>query len=57
MDAMTAPLPVINIEPVGEARLTPLGDPQAASCEGDFCAIPEHHTQAVVNRRLDDDAV
>ena len=49
MDAMTAPLPVIKLEP--------LGDPDAASCEGDFCAIPEHHTQAIVNRRLDEDAV
>lgn len=49
MDAMTAPLPVI--------KLTPLGDAGAASCEGDFCAIPEHHTQAVVNRKLDEDAV
>lgn len=38
-------------------RLEPLGDPSAAVCEGDFCEIPEHHTQAVVNRRLDDDAV
>ena len=37
--------------------LQSLGDPNAASCEGDLCAIPEHHTQAVVNRRLDDDAV
>lgn len=49
MDAMTAPLPVIKLEP--------LGDPAAAACDGDFCAIPEHHTQAIVNRRIDDDAV
>lgn len=48
-DALTAPIPLV----------TPLGlivEP-AESCEGDFCAIPEHHTQAVVNRKLDDDAV
>ncbi len=60
MDAMTAPLPVINVEPEDEVRLiglTPLGDPDAAACDGDFCAIPAHHTQVVVNRRLDDDAV
>ncbi len=49
MDAMTAPLPVIKLEA--------LGDPGAAVCEGDFCAIPDHHTQAVVNRLLDDDDV
>ena len=34
-----------------------LGEPSAASCDGDFCEIPDHHTQAVVNRKLDDDAV
>jgi hypothetical protein len=34
-----------------------VGDPQAAACEGDFCAIPEHHEQAVVNRALDSDLV
>lgn len=28
-----------------------------AACEGDFCAIPDHHEQAVVNRRLDSDEV
>lgn len=28
-----------------------------AVCEGDFCEIPDHHEQAVVNRRLDEDAV
>jgi hypothetical protein len=49
MDARTAPLPVISLEV--------LGDPAAAVCDGDFCAIPDHHTQAVVNRKLDDDAV
>jgi len=49
MDAMTAPLPII--------ALTPLGDASAAACDGDFCVIPEHHTQAAVNRKLDDDAV
>jgi hypothetical protein len=38
-------------------QLIVLGDPAAAACEGDFCVIPDHHEQAVVNRRLDDDAV
>lgn len=49
MDATTKPLPVIGLQP--------LGDQAAASCAGDFCIVPEHHTQAIVNRRLDDDAV
>ncbi|MCU1524855.1 MAG: hypothetical protein JWO18_1749 [Microbacteriaceae bacterium] len=43
-DAMTMPLQII-------------GDPNAAVCDGDFCEIPDHHEQAVVNRRLDEDAV
>ncbi|MBC7632899.1 MULTISPECIES: hypothetical protein [Actinomycetes] len=37
--------------------LTLVGDPTAAACEGDSCAIPDHHEQAVVNRRLDEDLV
>jgi hypothetical protein len=34
-----------------------VGSPDAAACEGDFCEIPEHHTQAQVNRQLDADLV
>lgn len=49
MEATTLPLPIIKLEQ--------LGDPTAAACEGDFCAIPEHHQQAVVNRKLDENAV
>jgi hypothetical protein len=30
-----------------------LGDANAAACEGDFCEIPAHHEQAIVNRRID----
>jgi hypothetical protein len=37
--------------------LTRVGDPTGAACQGDFCAIPDHHEQAVVNRRLDEDLV
>lgn len=48
-EALTAPQPIIG--------LTVLGDPSAAACEGDFCEIPDHHTQAIVNRKLDEDAV
>lgn len=39
------------------AQLEMIGDLDAAACDGDFCELPEHHSQAVVNRRLDDDAV
>ena len=49
-EAMTVQLPIVQ-------PLQALGDPNAAACDGDFCEIPEHHTQAVVNRKLDDDAV
>ena len=34
-----------------------VGDTDAAACEGDFCAMPEHHDQVVVNRALDSDRV
>jgi hypothetical protein len=37
--------------------LTLLGDPSAAACDGDFCEIPDHHEQAIVNARLDDDRI
>ena len=37
--------------------LTLLGDSTAAVCEGDFCEIPDHHEQAIVNRRLDEDRI
>ena len=42
------------------APKTPLlivGDPSAAACEGDFCAVPGQTEQALVNRRLDADLV
>lgn len=49
---------------VVEADVTPVAAPAlqllggiGAVCEGDFCEIPDHHEQAVVNRRLDEDAV
>ena len=45
----TAPVPIV--------ALKNLGVPVADSCDGDFCVIPDHHEQAVMNRRLDDDAV
>jgi hypothetical protein len=51
---LAAPLAAPLSSPV---KLTPLGDADAAVCEGDFCELPDHHTQAAVNRKLDDDAV
>ena len=48
-DTATRPLPVVP--------LTVLGAEDAAACVGDFCAIPDHHQQAIVNRKLDEDAV
>jgi hypothetical protein len=37
--------------------LTMVGDATAAVCDGDFCELPEHREQAIVNRRLDDDRI
>jgi hypothetical protein len=37
--------------------LTLVGSGDAAVCEGDFCVIPEHFEQTVINRRLDSDEV
>jgi hypothetical protein len=34
-----------------------VGDPAAAACEGDVCAVPGQQEQALVNRRLDADLV
>ncbi len=34
-----------------------VGDIDASTSEGDFCEIPEHHEQAVVNRAIDDDRI
>jgi hypothetical protein len=42
---------------VQSSPLTMVGDQNAASCVGDFCEIPDHHEQSIVNRRLDEDLV
>ena len=42
---------------VAATPFTMVGDPAAAACVGDSCAIPEHHPQAEVNRQLDEDLV
>lgn len=49
MDAVTKPMPIIGLQILGE--------PEVAACEGDFCAVPEHHTHAVVNRRIDEGSI
>jgi len=51
-DAVTLPVTIASAVP-----LTLVGDAAASACEGDFCAIPDHHEQAIVNRRLDEDLV
>jgi hypothetical protein len=38
-------------------QLQILGDADAASCDGDVCVLPEHREHAIMNRRLDEDAV
>jgi hypothetical protein len=38
-------------------QLQILGDVDAAACDGDVCILPEHREHAIMNRRLDDDAV
>jgi len=61
-EAMTASIPVVGAlatpsELPIAAPLRLIGDPDAAICDGDFCEIPAHHEQAVMNRRVDDDRV
>ena len=55
--ATVSPSPAeTGVQAVGVPALQLLGGVGAA-CEGDFCEIPDHHEQAVVNRRLDEDDV
>lgn len=55
-EAMTASIPVVAPE-VSAPKLQLLGEADAATCEGDFCEIPAHHEQAVMNRRVDSDLI
>ena len=41
----------------GLPMLTLVDTPVAPSCDGDFCAVPDNHTQAAVNRRVDSDDI
>jgi len=38
-------------------KLEILGAADADTCEGEFCEIPPHHEQAVMNRRVDEDLI
>jgi len=38
-------------------RLEILGDTDAESCDGEFCELPAHREQAVMNRRVDEDRI
>jgi len=48
-DVVTTPVTI-----PGSIPLTLVGD-SAAVCTGDFCALPDHHEQAVVKSRLDEE--
>ncbi len=37
--------------------ILPVGESDAAVCEGDVCVVPPHPEQRAMNRRLDDDRV
>jgi hypothetical protein len=38
-------------------KLEILGEQDAESCEGEFCELPAHREQAVMNRRVDEDRI
>ncbi len=52
-DAMTVSPPIADAAP--ELKLQLLGEVDAAVCDGDFCELPAHREQAVMNRRVDSD--
>ncbi len=45
------------VQSQGLRMLKVVDTPVAPSCDGDFCAVPENHTQAAVNRRVDSDEI
>lgn len=53
-DAMTKPVPdVVAAAP----KLQLVGDADAEACVGEFCALPAHREQSVMNRRVDSDQI
>ena len=53
-DAMTMPVPD---SAAAAPTLQLVGEPDAEACVGEFCELPAHREQAVMNRRVDLDAV
>jgi hypothetical protein len=49
MDAATKPIPTRALQQVG--------DPNGGLCEGDACLVDDHHSQAFVNRQIDEGLV
>ena len=45
------------VQPLNLPMLKIVDTPSAPSCDGDFCAVPDNHTQAAVNRRVDSDDI
>ncbi len=57
-DAMTVPTTTIPSDGVQHApALQLIGSSDAESCEGEFCELPAHREQAVMNRRVDSDQI
>jgi hypothetical protein len=49
---------IVAVDATAETpKLQLLGDLEAEACEGEFCELPAHREQAVMNRRVDSDAV
>lgn len=57
MDAPTAQSTEVATAGAPTLSLIPFGAADVAVCDGDFCVVPENHTQAVVNRKVDEGLV
>jgi hypothetical protein len=53
-DAMTKPVPDVTL---AAPQLQLVGDVDADACVGEFCELPAHREQAVMNRRVDSDLI
>ncbi|WP_341954575.1 hypothetical protein [Salinibacterium sp. TMP30] len=49
MDAATKPIPTLALQQIG--------DPNVGVCEGAACIVDDHHSQAFVNRQIDEGLV
>jgi hypothetical protein len=53
-DAMTKTVP----DAIGPAaKLQLVGEADAEACVGEFCELPAHREQSVMNRRIDSDQI